>query len=222
MSKELKMLKNKLEEFEKQVQGYMLTTHGRRTVVNLSNIITHIHEMDNKWRDYSPSFSPFYAFNEEGQAMWAALWSGVYLEMSKDGNIPIEAMQCMKLKVTYKDVDDLEYQLIDIPTNGLYFTEDQHYRVESDGLTPYLSNKSECIRETYYVFALLGVEKGWWDKDILGGLPPRQEKVLFFMEKAEKIKKATDILDMLDGPPDVTLTPSPNHDSPFSGECENE
>ena len=50
MSKELEVLRNKLEEFEKQVHGYVLATHGKRTVIALSNIITHIHEMDKKWQ----------------------------------------------------------------------------------------------------------------------------------------------------------------------------
>ena len=40
--------------------------------------------------------------------------------------------------------------------------------------------------------------------------------------KAETMQEAVDVLDMLDGPPEVTLTPSPNDDSPFSGVNEDE
>ena len=222
MSKELEVLRNKLEEFEKQVQGYVLTTHGKRTVIALSNIITHIHEMDKKWQAKSPSFSPFYAFNEESQAMWAALWGGIYLELSKDSGIPVEAMHCMRLKVMWKEEDDLEYHLIDVPTGGMYFHEDQDYCVRSEGLSPSFSDGDSAIRESHYVFGLLGVQEGWWDEDFLQGLPPRDSEVLEFMVKAETMQEAVDVLDMLDGPPEVTLTPSPNDDSPFSGVNEDE
>ena len=219
MNEHLHMMRNKLKEFEAKVDGYKLTTHGRRTVINLSNIITHIHEMDKKWHTDTPSFSPFFAFNEESQAMWAALWSGLYLELSKDGDIPLEAMHCMKLKVLWKDEDDLEYQLIDVPTNGFYFHEGLDFCLRCDGSAPPLIDEVH-LRETYYVFALFGVQEGWWDSEILEALPPREDEVLEFMFKSKSMKKAVDILDMLDGTPDVTLKPSPNDDSPLSGECE--
>ena len=220
MSEELEVLRNKLEEFQQQVRGYKLITHGRNTVVTLSNIITHIHEMDKKWQAKSPSFSPFFAFNEESQAMWAALWGGIYLELSKDANIPVEAMHCMKLKVVWKEEDDLEYQLIDVPTGGVYFHNEQDYMVMSDGLSPSLTDGESSIRESHYVFALLGVREGWWDEDFLQNLPPRDNEVVEFMVKSETMQQAVDILDQLDGPPDVTLLPTPNDDSPPLGECE--
>ena len=40
------------------------------------------------------------------------------------------------------------------------------------------------------------------------------------MVKSETMQQAVDILDQLDGPPDVTLLPTPNDDSPPLGECE--
>ena len=210
--KALNRLTDKVEECRKILNGRELVGHGKDTARIISNVVTFIHELDKDVKNYSPVFTPFYAFNEDSQGMWAALWAGVYLEV-KTWGIPLEAVHSMSLKVELFDEETSTHQSIDIPTKGQYFTSEHRYKVFAGDVSPPI--EKGCIKESYYALAVKGVKEGWWTEDLVHALPKRGEDVLEYLAHTQVMTKANAILDNLEGPPVVTLTPSrENDDSP--------
>jgi len=192
----LEIVENKLIELMNKVDGIELKSHGKRTIINLSNTITHIHQLNDAWDGVSPTFTPLFAFNEESQAMWAALWAGIYLEMKEVHKIPGEALHCMKLSTEWMDTDDMESQPVDVPLQGPLFTEEQRFFVRCSGLAPPLVD--DRIRETYHVFTRYGVNADWWSHDLVEGLPHREQRVLDFIASRKERAYAESILDMME------------------------
>jgi len=194
--KTLEIVENKLLELMNKVDGVELKSHGKRTIISVSNTITHIHHLNEVWEGVSPAFTPLFAFNEESQSMWAALWAGIYLEMEEVHDIPSEALHCMKLTAEWMDTDDLEKQLVDVPLQGPFFREEQRFFIRCSGLSSPLVERR--IRETFHIFTRYGANADWWPHDLVDGLPQREQGVLDFIASRKERAYAESILDMME------------------------
>ncbi len=206
MMEMLEKMGDKLTEFVDAVEGIELNGHGKMTLISISNSITLIDDLDTRWKDGSPLFKPFLAFDVNSQSLWAASWSGIYLELLMRHQMPVEALHCMQLAVEWTKFHGGDPQPVDIPltfgqgsltgtTTGL-FNEENRFFIRCGGLSdPVIAGR---LRESYHVFAIHGWHQGWWTLEEVESLPEREQSVVDYLTSMDERKRAEAILNQME------------------------